>query len=687
MKLKSVQINEFRSVRDSKPFEIGQVTCLVGKNESGKSSLLQALYRLNPIVDEHATYNVTDDYPRTYVTRYKRQLTAGDIEPATVATATFALEPADLEPIAQVFRGVITKNELTISRGYSNTLDHAMGIDEAGAVSALLNVAVVTPELKTEVLQAPTVKNLVEALKTNASSIATRKAADLAAANALPDDAGDGTAKADALKAANSIEEPKKTAEWRAWLEKNLAAGLDAYLWKHLQPRIPRFLYFDEYYQMEGHVNIPALKRRQDEKKLLDSDRPMLGLIDLADLPIDQLISPPNTQDLINNLEGASNDLTRQIMPYWSQNKHIELRFDIRPGAPGDPEGMREGMNLWATVYDSAHHVTVRVGTRSRGFIWFFSFLAWFSQHQKSKQPIVLLLDEPGLFLHASAQADLLRFIEVELEGHHQVIYSTHSPFMIDAKHFERVRLVRDASLESDTALPEETEGTKVYSDPLEVDPGTLFPLQGALAYDITQTLFVGPHSLLVEGVSELVYLPTLSSVLAEHGRTQLDARWTLSPVGGADKAASFVALFQSQKGLNVATLLDVQKKDEQKIENLKARLRTAAHVLTFADFVPGREADVEDMFDPDFYVALVNAAFAQELVAPLELATLPPHSRVVVRIEMFLKSNPLKGNVGFNHFRPASYLARNLEALKPSIPAATLDRFEAAFTALNGLL
>jgi hypothetical protein len=258
---------------------------------------------------------------------------------------------------------------------------------------------------------------------------------------------------------------------------------------------------------------------------------------------------------------------------------------------------------------------------------------------------------------------------------------------MIDPSHFERVRLVRDRSLESDQKLAEDQEGTKVYSDPLEVDAGTLFPLQGALAYDITQTLFIGPNSLLVEGVSELVYLPTMSSVLAEKGRTQLDGRWTLSPVGGADKAASFVALFQSQKNVNVATMLDTQKKDEQKIEALKTRLRTAAHVLTFADFLAAREADVEDMFDPEFYVSLVNAAFAQDLQAPLDLNALPPHPRVVVRIEKFLEANPLKNNVGFNHFKPAAFLASNIDTLKAGIPDTTLARFEAAFTRLNGLL
>lgn len=664
------------------------MTSLVGKNESGKTAILQALYRLNPVVDGQAIFSVTDDFPRAYVKRYERAVKAEEIDPQDVVTAVFTLDDDDVRDIEKKFGpDVLPNKQLTLTRGYDNKLRYKFDFNEGAAVSKVVQTIEVPEAAREDALQTPTFEKLSAVLGENSATITKRHSAELAAANARPDDVEGSTAKADAIAAAKAITEPKTTADWRGWLEKNLKEGLEVWIWKQLQARVPKFLYFDEYYQMEGHLNIEALKKRQQEDKLLDSDRPMLGLIDLADLEIDQLLSPPNTQDLINNLEGASNDLTRQIMPYWSQNKHIGLRFDIRPGAPGDPQGMQSGMNLWANVYDSAHSVTVRVGTRSRGFIWFFSFLAWFSQHRKAKQPLILLLDEPGLFLHASAQADLLRFIEVELKDHHQVIYTTHSPFMIDPKHFERVRLVRDRSLEADKPLPEAEEGTKVFSDPLEVDPGTLFPLQGALAYDITQTLFIGPNSVLVEGVSELVYLPTISAVLADAARTQLDSRWTLTPVGGADKAASFVALFQSQKDLNVATLLDVQKKDEQRIEALKSRLRTAAHVLTFADFVGAREADVEDMFSPDFYLDLVNAAYSLDLQAPLVLADLPPHPRIVVRIESFLKVNPLKNGVGFNHFRPARYLADNIGSLRTSIDNATLDRFESAFKALNTLL
>ena len=101
-------------------------------------------------------------------------------------------------------------------------------------------------------------------------------------------------------------------------------------------------------------------------------------------------------------------------MKYWSQNAFLEMRFDIRPGLPNDPEGMKTGTNLWCHVYNSRQKVRTLLGNRSRGFIWFFSFLAWYSQHKRKGIPLILLLDEPALFLHGTAQKDLLRYLEDE---------------------------------------------------------------------------------------------------------------------------------------------------------------------------------------------------------------------------------------------------------------------------------
>ncbi|TPG14412.1 hypothetical protein EAH84_03635 [Sphingomonas oligophenolica] len=60
-------------------------------------------------------------------------------------------------------------------------------------------------------------------------------------------------------------------------------------------------------------------------------------------------------------------------------------------------------------MLDSAHWATTPLSNRSRGFVWFFSFLAWYEDVKRQGQNVILLLDEPGLSLHGRAQADLLR--------------------------------------------------------------------------------------------------------------------------------------------------------------------------------------------------------------------------------------------------------------------------------------
>jgi hypothetical protein len=87
-----------------------------------------------------------------------------------------------------------------------------------------------------------------------------------------------------------------------------------------------------------------------------------------------------------------------------------------------------------------------------------------------------------------------------------------------------------------------------VGDDVLSTDRDTLFPLQGALGYEITQSLFVGEHTLLVEGPSEILNFQVMSAELAARKRTGLDRRWTVCPCNGIDKVQAFMSLFGGNK-------------------------------------------------------------------------------------------------------------------------------------------
>lgn len=690
MKLKSTRIREFRSIWDSNSFEIGKITCLVGKNEAGKTALLQALYRLNPIVDKEGNFDVTDDYPRSEVEDYQQEIENGTRQHAQVISATFVLDTDEIDAIEQEYgKNVLDHPEVTLSKGYKNPdgggksrLFVNLPVKAASVVKNLIDAFDLPTALKKQAASAATLSELSKFLEEEGKKQEQAVTDARAAAAKIADEAE----KAAAIERTKSLGESEQAKALRGKLKDLMKNGdLGLHIWTtHLKQNFPKFLYFDEYYQMRGQDNVEALKMRKTAGTLEPSDHPLLGLIDLARLDLDKLLASDRTQELKNKLQGASNHLSGKVLKYWSQNKHLRMKFDVRPALNGDPVGMQTGTNIWGEIEDTKHLVSTGFATRSKGFVWFFSFLAWYSRIKKDNQPLVLLLDEPGLSLHGKAQEDLLRYFEEEIatNPNHQLLYTTHSPFMVDPRHFERVRIVQDKSIDLDDPLPREEDGTKVFTDVLEAGPDSLFPLQGALGYEIYQTLFVGPNSLVVEGVSDLLYIQTISGILQSNGRTGLDSRWTITPVGGSDKVPTFVALMRSQKGLNIATLIDFQKGDQQRIESLyKKKLLKKSNVLTFADYTKKTESDIEDMFDQSFYLQLVNSEYSTE-IAETDLKGGSP--RILVRLEEYFATKPPSSGT-FNHYRPARFMAEHISSLQ--IPEAALDRFEQAFKSLNSLL
>lgn len=653
MKLKQYRVREFRSIWDSGPIDVDdQTTCFVGKNEAGKTTVLTALYRTNPIRQADAVFDETYDYPKREVEDYRFAVENNERKEAIVVECIYELERADFKVIEDVF-GPKAFTDKTFRRetyyGKANSKAF-LNVNDAGARKYLSESPALSDELKTTLLAAETWDDFHAALE--------------------------------AAEATEAVVSLKKLV---AKVREN---GLRSYIFYSLiWPRAPKFLYFDEYYQMEGQANLNALITREDNDNLLDSDYPLIGLINLARLDHRKLVDANNTVELKNKLQGAGNHLTQRIVKYWSQNRHIQMRFDVRDAKAGDPEGMRQGVNVWGEVYDSVHWATTPLSNRSRGFVWFFSFLAWYEDVKRQGQNVILLLDEPGLSLHGRAQADLLRYFDAELSGH-QLLYTTHSPFMIDPTKFERVRIVQDLGIDAPEALPKEEDGTKVLANVFDATDDSLFPLQGALGYEIQQTLFIGPNSLIVEGVADMLYLRAVAAQLEREGREGLSEQWVITPVGGSGKVPTFVALLGSQKGINVATLLDIQSSDKQLIEDLyKKNLLTKKQVSTYADFTGTAEADVEDMFDRSFYLELVNGEYGKQLASKITLAKLNEKvPRTLRAIDAWLAENPMKSG-SFGHYRPARYFTEQLATLWPKVSEETKDRFEAAFKHLNGLL
>lgn len=367
-------------------------------------------------------------------------------------------------------------------------------------------------------------------------------------------------------------------------------------------------------------------------------------------------------------MEASSNKITKEIFRYWSTNKNLDIEFRIQDIILN---GQQQKF-LDIRVKSQRHKISLPLDRRSKGFNWFFSFIIWFSKIQADKNSdYILLLDEPGLNLHASAQADLLRFIE-DLSKKYQIIYTTHSPFMVESNHLNRVR----TCLETD-------EGTIISDTIQEKDPDTLFPLQAALGYDIAQNLFVSKNNLLVEGPADLIYLTVLSNILETEKRTFLKENVTIVPVGGLDKVTTFISLLRGSK-LNVVCLLDTftDQKGKQKVDDLICyKIIKDKNIRFFDEFANNgaKKANIEDLFAKDEYLKLFNEAFDKEY-SKIEVADLDTSIETIVK-----QINKVIGKDGFNHYRPANKL-NQLGVDTNYFSAKTLDNFEKMFIEINKL-
>lgn len=630
MKLKRVQIQKYQNIVNSDEVEIDdKITCLVGKNESGKTAFLQALHKLNPHYP--IEFKALEQYPRW---RYKLDERRGDINSDPVVRAIFELEASELECLDENFgAGTLKSNLLVVSKYYDNEIIYELDIDE---LKILRDKLLLLPE-DSDLRKAMNQKKTLESFQKGWG------------------------------EAWNEIQEPtEEEKELNSLVESGLSQEIEALLSQFL----PTIFYFDEYSSLPGRIKLEDFLNKPSEE-LSGQERTADALLDLAGTDRES-IKTDEFEDRIAELEASASLITQTVLEYWTQNDHISVDFKVDKDIERHPNGNHtiRAHYLDIRLRDLIHDVTINFDRRSSGFKWFFSFLIAFSEFEHSDIPIIILLDEPGLNLHAKAQNDFLRFIKEKLSVDHQVIYTTHSPFMVEPKNLHQVRLVEDV-----TTIKNKV-GSKITSDIFSTNYDTIFPLQNALGYDIAQNLFVGKQNLIVEGTSDFVYFNILSRHLESKNREHLDfTKITITPVGGASKVATFVALLGQH--LDATVFVDAVKNGNQRINDLISRgLLQNDKYLTPADFLNGKvEADIEDLFQSEDYLRLYNDAFNEQL-KPSDLKGKDPIVRRIARTRE-----------DFDHGKPAEVLLRNTDRYLNSISDDTLDRFEAVFQKINQTL
>lgn len=651
--LTKAHVTKYKAIDDSTPVAIDdQVTVLVGKNESGKTCFLEALHKTLHLKTDRASFDVVSDYPRKEYIKYKPRHDQKDYDNIVELTYRINVELAS-KVNAEVFGGVhVLKSgqEFTRTVNYGNGTVVGFKLDKAAALAAL--------------------KKPLAALE-HADEV-------------FQDTAGlaDVLAKIEAKGLPAESQLAKFAKIWRD-RAKDMGENWDAveyYIWReYITPALPTFLYFDDYRLLEGKINLPALQQRVNQGNRTEADETVLGLFDLAGIKLDELMSESGYEHSKAKLEAIGLSITEQVFEYWKQNTELSVEFDLK-NDPADHAPFNNGKNLYVRIKNGRHGVTLPFDQRSKGFIWFFSFMAWFSAIGKrvgARSPLALLLDEPGLNLHALAQKDFLDYID-HLAEDHQIIYTTHSPFMVKSDRLAQVRVVEDKP----------KVGTKVTANLGGAADDSLFPLQAALGYSIAQNLFIGKDNVLLEGPADLILLQHMGSLLEAQGDKGV-GDYVLVPVGGLDKVTTFVALLGAND-LNLVVLHDRAKAPDQRLEELvQQRLIERKRVLDYSMFkTPAGDAtDVEDLFSVDLYLRAFNAAYAKELKGVnVTEVDLPPRPRIVERLNAWLQDKDivlLKAG-GYNHYRVAQAL---LPLLTDKTDPAVVARFKAIFAKIDEIM
>jgi predicted ATP-dependent endonuclease of OLD family len=634
MKLINVKIEKYKSFETLQSFAVDQnVTILVGKNESGKTAVLESIAKTNYFsADESFKFNATHDYPRKDHVKYKK---SGNIDNAV--TATYELEDREIKAIEEELgAGVIESRELSITTKYDNTRTVSMPRIK---IDACINHFCKKHGLKLKALKldAQTKEDIQEKLKNlkeESSNADTEKKDEIN----LP-----------SIAVLEALQNLFVDLEWTDWL--------DAHIWKQYFIKwLPKFMYFDEYYELPSRIDIKYLSSNAPRN---ESEKTAKALLELAGVEMRELVSANNFENFVAELESTSSDITQHIFKYWKNNTGLRVQFQLEP----HPQDKFLNIRVWS----DKHQMSLPLSNRSKGFNWFFSFIVWFSRIQEDKNnDYILLLDEPGLNLHAAAQSDLLNFIE-DLCSEYQIIYTTHSPFMVPSSKLERVRTIFEGK-----------NGSEISEAIQQKDPDTLFPLQAALGYDIAQNLFINKKNLLVEGPSDLIYLTMMSAILEADGKEGLKNDIIIVPVGGLDKVTSFISLLRGQK-LSLVCLLDsfTDQKGKKRLDDLvMLKIIKEKDILFFDEFSPleGDVADLEDLFEKEEYLNFFNSAFPEHN----EIKSISESSKPILP-----QIIAILGKSRFNHYRPASFAnAQGLKAVDFS--KETLNRFEIVFKEVN---
>ncbi|MEM8500914.1 MAG: AAA family ATPase [Pseudomonadota bacterium] len=439
---------------------------------------------------------------------------------------------------------------------------------------------------------------------------------------------------------------------------------------------VPKFVYIRDYEMSGSQMELNDLQRRRNQvswDELTADEQTILTVLELANVELDDFIEKGSTPEgrTIRSFDkrSASSFLSQQFQKLWTQKK---VRFEIEIDATT--------LNIFAE--DDVVGMPVRLNRRSTGFRWYVAF-AWKFTHASDGQfsNCTLLLEEPGIHLHYTAQRDLLKVFE-RLKTSNTILYTTHLASMVDLGYPERIRMVENLEGSSATVREGVVSKQKGPMAVIEMSLGLTGSMSGLLG---------NRKTLVVEGGDEALILNKISGLLRSAERQHLSDSIYIWASEGASKTPMYAAFAIGQQWQS-GVLLDTdeaghqakKKIDELYLSKLAEKDEKCFRVLMLgaAAGIKKTDAAIEDLFPDSFYLDLVNEAYGYSI--KLDELPVDGSDMITKRVESVLKSK--HGLSGLDKGRVVGKMLQKFdEWTEPKhLPAGTLARAEKLFKTIN---
>lgn len=689
MRLEKFRVKNFRSIIDSGEIENEDIMVLVGPNQSGKSSILKGL---NSISFSHE-YDVENDL--TQLNNINKKYVDKDFVPhdLPIVEASFSLSNKDRavlkeklfenekketeevvadttsEPNQEVepsSEKVETSSTSKLDEGTIDSLEEikvTKYIDESYSVKAADQIY----EFENPYLIVQECGNILSELKDEAKDEFTAKpnldykdqfdSTLKSVKKSLPENGYKISNKSKLYSPIKEFSNNPLTESLKVTVQETaseIEETVEHYpifetlkIISFLIERMPRTVYFKDYDRLDDSITVKELKTNPKKHSAF------LNMLKVADARLDSIEDLEGNQSAIQQyLKTASAIATKKLRQVWKQESFdLEIRYD-------------NGTLLVFTTDPKEPGTLLPPSYGSEGFQWFLGFYINFAVATKTEyKNAILLLDDPGVLLHPSGHKDLLRRFNAYLDDEVRTIYSTHLPSLINKASIDSIRVVYKEK--------GQTHVVKNFWKLSNLDAWA--PIRSSLGIDLTDSLFFGTQTVMVEGPSDATYLQDFIRILKENNRN-VSLGFVL-PIGGIGNVDFFIKLFDSQ-GLPYVTVVDTSggKLDsENRIIKITPKNKVRGEQTEF---------DIEDMIENEALSKAFSNLYPEVDLKAVRDRLSSSNAKAINILKGILVEKSLNQNK-LDKVRLAKQVSKVIKE-NPELYEKTLQNFEDLFTGIE---